>query len=360
MQRQGALNKNPISGSYHSRILYADIWILITGIQTLIAYLTNDLPFGYVLMDAVVFNLLFACFIIQLWYPVRYNKWERRTWHFNVAAHFSLACAFIAGWFLIGYPLLWLIGADDSKYIDFLTASVWWRIIEGISCYVVTILTCYIYVYVEQLNEKAANEIRLNQLLKEGELNLLKSQINPHFLFNSLNSVNSLIISDQERAQQMLVALSDYLRYAVMSTNCVYSCVADEMENIMRYLSIEKLRFGDKLVYEADIAPECLSAKIPAMLLQPLFENAVKHGVYESLQTVHVMVKIFQDAQYLCIKLSNDYDNAPASPKKGAGAGLQNVCERLRLLYGNAAALHSKATDGKFAVMLKIPFQSIP
>jgi hypothetical protein len=337
-------------------MLYTGIWVTLSCGQMLIVSLVTGLPFEYVFADTVIFHLLFACCIIPLWYPVRFNGWEHQTWRFNLAAHFALACAYLIICLTIGYLVAASIALSDEAYLSFLNASIWWKIIEGLIYYIIAILMYYLHVYVEQLNEKATNEIRLNRLLKDGELNLLKSQINPHFLFNSLNSVNSLIVTDRQRAQQMLVALSDYLRYAVLSTNRVYSRLEDEMENITRYLSIEKLRFGDKLVYEADIDPACLPVKIPAMLLQPLFENAVKHGVYESLQTVRITVKICHTARGLHIELSNDCDREQTSLKKGAETGIRNVRERLRLLYGNAADLHIKTTAGKFTVTLIIEY----
>jgi sensor histidine kinase YesM len=321
----------------------------------LIVYIVTGLPFEYVLLDTIVFNLLFSILIVPLWFPVRFNRWERQTWHFNLVAHLSLAFAYLAVCLAAGYLIALPVALTNSNYLDFLNTSILWKLIEGELFYVIAILIYYLYVYVEKLNEKAANEIRLNKLLKDGELNLLKSQINPHFLFNSLNSVNSRIVTNPEKAQQMLVALSDYLRYAVLSTNRVYSRVEEEMENIGKYLAIEKLRFGDKLHYEADIAPECLQASIPAMLLQPLFENAIKHGVYESLQTVCITAKIAREGQKLLIELSNDYDTNQPSQKKGSGTGLQNVRGRLQLLYGNAANLYTKTENGKFIV--KIEFE---
>ena len=349
------MNGNPIFGNYRSRILYAGVWALVTAVQTVVAFLSADVLFEYLLADSWTFNILFAGCIVPLWYPVRFNRWERKTWRFNLAAHFSLASILITGWLLLGYGICWLIGSDNDAYLRFLGMSLWWKALEGVLFYVVAVLVYYLYLYLEQLNEKADNEIRLNRLLKDGELNLLKSQINPHFLFNSMNSVNSLIIRSPEQAQEMLVALSDYLRYAVLATNRVHSCIADEMENIARYLSIEKLRFGDKLVYEPEIDPGCLTAEIPAMLLQPLFENAIKHGVYESLETVRIVVKITKDGQYLNIVLSNDFDGEGVSRKKGSGTGLKNIRERLRIQYGASAALQAKAENGVFAVTLKIP-----
>jgi len=152
----------------------------------------------------------------------------------------------------------------------------------------------------------------------------------------------------------MLIALSDYLRYAVLSTNRTYSCVADEMENIARYLSIEQVRFGDRLLYEAHIDPQTVSAEIPSMLLQPLLENAIKHGVYESLETVRIVAKITREHQYLNIEITNDFDEDGYSPKKGSGTGLKNIRERLRLTYGSSASMQTKAEKGVFTVKLKI------
>ena len=349
------MNKNPILSNYRSRRLYAVIWAVIIFVQTTGVYLSSDLPFGYAFADAAVFSFLFAGFIIPLWYPVQFNSWKRETWRFNFVAHILLACIVIFGWLLLGYGLCFLIGLNNTEYRHFLNISLWWKAPEGILFYAVAVLVYYLYVYIEQLNEKAANEIRLNRLLKDGELNLLKSQINPHFLFNSMNSVNSLITRNPEQAQKMLVSLSDYLRYAVLSTNRAHSCVSDEMENIALYLSIEQLRFGEKLLYEPDIDPSALSVEIPAMLLQPLVENAIKHGVYESLEMVRIMMKITKDDPYLNIELSNNFETEGNSQKKGSGTGLQNISERLRLIYGNSAAMQIKTEQGVFTVMLKIP-----
>ena len=337
-------------------MLYAGVWAIVAILQTVVIYLsTTGLHFSYILADSVIFSFIFACFTVPLWYPVRYNQWERRTWRFNFAAHLTLACAVVLCWLLLCYGLCYLVGLNDDNYRHFLSMSIRWKALEGLFFYTVSILVYYLYVHIEKLNEKAANEIHLNNLLKDGELNLLKSQINPHFLFNSMNSVNSLILHNPGQAQKMLVAMSDYLRYSVLANNREFSSVTDEMDNIARYLSIEKLRFGDKLLYEPDIDPSCQSIEIPAMLLQPLFENAIKHGVYESLETVRIVAKIKKDGQYLLVNLSNDFDSEGISQKKGSGTGLHNVRERLRLLYGTSAAMQAKAENGVFTVILKIP-----
>jgi sensor histidine kinase YesM len=349
------MEKNPIFKSYKTRLLYLFIWMVIAGAQILIINATRRFLLEYVIIDSLVFNLLFAALLIPVWYPVRFNGWEHKTWQFNVFVHLFLVSLFISLSLSTGYFIMWLFGTDSNYYMHYLQMTHWWKIIQGSMFYLIIVLVYYLYIHVEKLREKAANEIRLNRLIKDNELNLLKSQINPHFLFNSLNSLNSLIIRHPEQAQKMLVELSDYLRYAVLANNAIYSSLQHELENIERYLAIEKLRFGEKLIYERTIDPACLSLKIPAMLLQPLFENAVKHGVYESLQTVYINVSATVDEQQVTIVISNNYDDGHESQKKGAGAGLKNIRERLRLSYGATASLHTKVADGKFIAILQIP-----
>jgi LytS/YehU family sensor histidine kinase len=244
---------------------------------------------------------------------------------------------------------------NDPEYAAFLKFSFLWKIIEGVLFYIVIILVYHICVYIERLNEKASNEIYLNKLVKDSELNLLKSQINPHFLFNGLNSVNALILKSPLQAQEMLIALSDYLRYTVSSIRKEISNLQEEIENIERYLSIEKLRFGEKLIYEFAIDPGCLSLRIPSMLLQPLFENAVKYGVYESTENVSILALARKEGDHLLFEISNDFDPENVKQRKGSGTGLKNTGERLRLFYGALASFRTRIEKGRFIVTLTIP-----
>jgi sensor histidine kinase YesM len=349
------MNRNPILQNYRSTLIYVIIWLYITFAQVLILQFFSDTPFDYAFFDTFVFNLLLACYLIPVWYPVRFNNWEYQSWRYILSAYMLLGCMTISVWLVSGYFVMWIFNFENSLYIQFLQSSLWWKALEGILCYTLIILVYRLHAFVVQLREKTNNEIRLTQLLKDGELNLLKSQINPHFLFNSLNSVNAMILKNPEQAQKMLVALSDYLRYAVLSINRAYATLQEETENIERFLAIEKLRFEDKLVYEPHIDPDCLAEEIPTMLLQPLFENAIKHGVYESLEAVHIVTAISKNAKMLLIAISNNYDIKNPTKQKGLGTGLQNISARINLLYGVAAGLDTKAEAGKFTVRLSIP-----
>jgi sensor histidine kinase YesM len=343
------MDKNPVLRSYKSKLLYVALWAVVITAQSILFSLVS---WCYV-VEMLIYNILFAVAMLSLWYPVRFNGWERKTWYFNTLAHLSLCVVIIAGSMLVSSGIMWIVDDKDWK------SQFWvWKIATGSIYYLVITLVYYLCFYIKKLNEKAKSEIHLHKLLKDSELDLLKSQINPHFLFNSLNSVSSLICRAPEQAQKMLIALSDYLRYMVISIDKEYSTLHDEIDNIERYLLIEKLRFGDKLEYVLDVAPNSAGAKIPSMLLQPLFENAIKHGVYESLQTVRIDVTIRYNSQYLYIDIRNDIDAGNDLHKKGSGTGLKNIRERLRLLYNTDASLRTKIDKGKFVVLLEIPLQT--
>ena len=197
-------------------------------------------------------------------------------------------------------------------------------------------------------------ESRLREVLKETELNMLKSQINPHFLFNSLNSISSLTITNPDKARDMVIKLSDFLRYSVSHNATSFTTMEKEMANIRRYLEIEKVRFGDKLLFSFNFEGACRNHQIPVMLLQPLFENAIKHGVYESTEQVSIAMNCEYKEGYLEISIINDFD-PQAHARKGTGIGLNNIRERLRLLYKNDKLIRTVVEGTRFSVFLSLP-----
>ena len=215
-------------------------------------------------------------------------------------------------------------------------------------------MTYYLFVSLTNLSEKNAKEARLESLVKETELKMIRSQINPHFLFNSLNSISSLTITDPEKARDMVVKLSEFMRYALSRKDEQPVTLQNELENLRLYLDIEKVRFGDKLTMEENIDSSCLDFKIPVMLLQPLYENAVKHGVYESTETVRIITEAKLTDGFFEITISNNYDAVPTL-KRGTGTGLLNVTRRLELFYGNKASIKTTKENGLYSVSLYIP-----
>jgi two-component system LytT family sensor kinase len=183
---------------------------------------------------------------------------------------------------------------------------------------------------------------------------MLRSQINPHFLFNSLNSVSSLTITDPEKARTMVIKLSEFMRYALSRKDDKPVTLQSELENLRLYLDIEKVRFGDRLRIEENIDPGCLRSTLPVMILQPLYENAIKHGVYESTKEVIIITSVVCTSEYVEISISNNFD-PEAAPVKGTGTGLTNVVRRLELMYGKNATILTEKQKDLFSVKIYIP-----
>lgn len=346
--------QHPVFKNTKTIVLYFGIWILIAGIQFVILTFQYHFPLEIALADSLVFNLLFALIGLPMWFIVRYSSPSTRS-RFNIFFnHFTSLVLLIVIWFGVGYSILSLVFQEETAYNDFLTVSIPMRLISGVLLYILIGLIFYLLIYNFNLQEKLKMEARLNTLLKETELNMLKSQINPHFLFNSLNSISALTVTDPEKAREMIIKLSDFLRYSVSSGANSLTSLPEEFENIKRYLEIEKIRFGDKLIYELKFGKECQSQKIPVMLLQPLYENAIKHGVYESTNQVKIETECRVEPGYTEISIVNDFD-PEAVPRVGAGVGLNNIRERLRLTYHRNDLLKTSKEGNRYFVRLKIP-----
>lgn len=162
---------------------------------------------------------------------------------------------------------------------------------------------------------------------------------------------------DAEKAQDMVVKLSDYLRYTVSQAGNNLVTLQKEIENINRYLDIEKVRFGGKLQYLFNIPERALGLELPAMLLQPLFENAIKHGVYESTEPITITTNVFTFNDSMVVEIENNYQKGTPM-RKGEGIGLRNISERLKLEYKNEKLLKVKDENGLFKVTVIIPFKN--
>lgn len=191
-------------------------------------------------------------------------------------------------------------------------------------------------------------QAQLGEALRTAELRLLKSQLNPHFLFNALNGVRSLIAEDTERARAAVTHLARLLRHTLAAGDEDLVTLERELEMVDDYLALETIRFAERLRVERDIAPEALSARLPAMLMQTLVENAVKHGI-AALQeggTLRIAARVGNGE--LEIELTNPFPREITS--SGNGVGLRNAAERLRLLCGPRANIHLDTSEPGIAV----------
>ena len=346
--------KHPILSNKVRLIVWWLVWIFLALGQSLLFYYAFGSFIEISLVDSLVSVLIYSGIGLSLWYPFKFfNSGETRTMALisNLIASGALS---ISIWVLITKFIMTTVLPEQNNYPAYWAATFPYRIGSGVFIFGLIILTYYLIESLSDLSEKKAKEAQLESLVKETELKMLRSQINPHFLFNSLNSISSLTITDPEKARDMVVKLSEFMRYALSRKDEQPVSLKNELENLRLYLDIEKVRFGDKLSTEEFIESDCLDFKIPVMLLQPLYENAVKHGVYESTESVRIITRAKIIEGYIEIIISNDYDPAP-SAKRGTGTGLLNVTRRLELFYGNKASIKTLKENGIYSVTLYIP-----
>jgi two-component system, LytTR family, sensor histidine kinase AlgZ len=212
------------------------------------------------------------------------------------------------------------------------------------------------YLMIAFEDARDAERAKLEALVqtRDAELRALRAQINPHFLFNGLNAVASLAGSDPMRARTMCIMLADFLRRSLALGSHREISLAEELDLAERYLEIERVRFGERLRLERDVAPQALRCAVPALLLQPLVENAVTHGIAHSIEGGAVRLIARRTAGRLEIEVDNPADpERPAS--RGQGLGLANVRSRLASLHPGATRVESREAEGRYRVMVMLP-----
>ncbi len=204
-----------------------------------------------------------------------------------------------------------------------------------------------------QLQERELREARLVQAKAEAELAALRSRIDPHFLFNTLNSIASLIREDPARAEEATLQLSSLFRYALQAHRQPVVTLAEELEVVRRYLDIERLRLGDRLSVEIDVEPGLAQLEVPPLCLQPLVENAVKHGIGPSVTGGSIRVRGWREGPCTLLTVANT--GGGHSDRAGTGEGLDNVRRRLRAVYGEGATVTLNAEGAWTEARVALP-----
>ncbi len=333
---------------------YISAWIVISIIHVLFLRFSQSVDLLWAFIDSLVFNFLYAALALSFWYMCKSISTENLKILKLIENHGAAAAFSSLIWFGLSYALLMNIFPVEENYRIFLRGSLVWRIVIGVLFYFLSVSFYYVYIYSVNFKEQLIKAAELKTLVKEAELKSLKFQINPHFIFNSLNSINSLTMSDPQKAGAMTIKLSDYLRFTLSKNEKQKSKLKEEIDSTKLYLDIEKVRFGDKIEYVEEIQDKCLDVQVPSMILQPLFENAIKHGVYESLDKVGIKFSCSLNGDYLKVVVENEFDEEE-SIQKGEGIGLKNIRERLEKTYSKGNLLKVEKEFNLFRVKLFIP-----
>jgi two-component system, LytTR family, sensor kinase len=214
---------------------------------------------------------------------------------------------------------------------------------------------------VKQQREALEHQRRTAELESEfvrARLTLLQADLKPHFLFNALHGIASLVHADPDEAERMLIALSGFLRRALEAGDSQRIPLSEELVLANEYLEIIRMRFGEKLVFRIDAEEELLEAEVPPLLLQPLVENAIRHGPLANGNDTRVEVIAFADRELLKLQVRDNGSGCELSEALGGGGiGLPNTRKRLELIYGGAASLELRRQSGEFVVELTLPLQ---
>ena len=317
-----------------------------------LAYLISH--YGYPLKTAAIDTAIHTTLILlgfwllenvfKYYLPERSKAWMV----LNVGGILAAALIFA------GIYILKIFITDEVGYLDFAALVM---PLKGLIAFILFVAWAALLVFNakidDQLKTKERQE-RINQMAKDAELYHLRQQLQPHFLFNSLNSISSLIKNQPEKAREMVLQLADFLRGTIKKDDQNWLTVAEEKEYLDLYLDIEKVRFGHRLKVEFQIDESAMVAKVPPLMIQPLLENSIKHGLYGVIGEVLINIKFEKQNNYLKVTLANPFDLG-AGRAKGTGFGLDAVKRRLYLLFGRNDLLETKAEEKVFTVNLKIP-----
>lgn len=235
---------------------------------------------------------------------------------------------------------------DSSLSIRFVFAFMQLLFVAAIS---------WLWLFVLEQNESQKIKTDTEKLAREAELTQLRQQLQPHFLFNSLNSINALIGTQPELARKMIQQLSDFLRGTVKKDDRQLVTLKDELQHLSLYLDIEKVRFGYRLnsVIDADDASN--EAQLPPLLLQPIVENAIKFGLYDTVGEITISITARMTDTSLVVTVRNPFDPNTSLPKKGTGFGLSSIARRLYLIYFRNDLLETSTEGEVFLTTIKIP-----
>jgi two-component system, LytTR family, sensor kinase len=341
-------------------------FLIVFGVATVIGLVSGSQSFisemdestGYTLGHAMVMQMpgiyLWAAFVPLIWYLVKHH---RRSYLLHVVAAIAISIVYgaILIWFMHiighGYP-------SDHQFFAHLLVEIRYSGLVHLFTYIVIALALLGVQSYRELRDREVESSQLAEQLAQAQLQALRMQVHPHFLFNALNAVNMLIRADEKtRAVQAVTGLSELLRHVIDGEPLQEVRLEDEVAFLDRYLNIEAVRFGDRLRVHKSIAPDAQSALVPNLLLQPLVENSIRHGISEKRDAGRIEIIAQRENGRLLLRVEDDGVGIGASHEERVG--LSNTRARLQKLYGanHELRLEQRAGGGTIAT-ISIPYRT--
>jgi two-component system, LytTR family, sensor histidine kinase AlgZ len=349
---------HPILGYPRRLGLYLFAWLILS--ELLFYVVTFHSGVGWFESAAFFFplSILYGFVCLSAWYSCRGIPIEGTSFTGLIFPHLLAAIIVSIFWLVLAKAMAHILssfagfrGFDRRIAGDFrLLPAI------GVLLYLLVVALFYVLLAQEASREAEQRESKARVLARDAELRALKAQVNPHFLFNSLHSISALTSSDPKRAREMCIALADFLRATLGLGEKALIPLEEELSLIHSFLAVEKIRFGTRLQMEEKIDRQVLDCMVPPLILQPLVENAVAHGIANLTEggCIRLHAGYVQENSSVSIEVENTFDpEAPARRK--SGVGLANVRQRLDTRYGNNASFSVEKNGELFHVGLVLP-----
>jgi two-component system, LytTR family, sensor histidine kinase AlgZ len=341
----------------HKKILlaYLLVWVIIGILFASLVAAPGAAAWIYTVLYTTPLFLMYGSICLSAWYLCKFFP-LKKTGIVKLIVVFGLAA-------LVNSSLWLLIGSEWAVMLDRLfspTGEKSFAVIEsgvllivGFTLYLLSGAVHYLIILYEEGRATQRKLLELNMLAREAELKALRSQINPHFLFNSLNSISALTSSDPKAARRMTELLAEFFRKSLDAGKEEFVTLREELELITHYLDIERIRFGHRLMVDIQIEDECAGQTVPPLILQPIVENAVKHGIAHIIEGGTIRIRAHCGKKSLTVSVENPCD--PQRPKgKGNQLGLENIRNRLATIYPSKSDVVVRESNSTFRVDLII------
>ena len=344
-------------------LIYAGLWLLLTSVfasQLFIAGYVKPWPRAFA-AEAVYWLSWWVMAPAVFWWcrSLRSKGWSLRAPALMLGAAITVfGQPFIAD--LIGEVQSWLhlcVGECEARAA--LLSPEWLARVArnagvNLPVYAGVVLAWYAVTYYREARDREMQAVELESMLHQAQLETLRSQLNPHFLFNALHSMAELVHSDPKLAEKLIVRLGELLRQVLQSSNRQEVTLAEEIDFIRGYVDIEQMRLGERLRVNWDIDAAALPVRVPSLVLQPLVENAIQHGIAAATGPGTLGIAARLDAGFLLLEVRDNGPGLARASESSPGIGLANTRARLRRLYGERQDFELKAGEG-LTVRLRIP-----
>jgi len=338
---------------------YLAVWIPLAALLLFLVRVSGGITTLEGALLLIPMALLYAGACFCTWYTCRATPLRSSGIGRVLVTHFSAALLLSFVWVRVG-SLYARVASELFKLKDLPAqyeshAAI--LLVSGVLLYLINVGFFYVLIALEVSRDAEARILEASVLARDAELRVLKAQINPHFLFNSLNSISALTSLDPDRARQMCILLAEFLRMTLGTGHKTSIPLAEELALLDRFLAIERVRFGSRLKVSQDIPEDCRNVLVPALLLQPLLENAVVHGIANLPEGGAVTMIAQRRDGFLSLRIENTFD-AESTLTRVDGMGLANVRQRLEARYPKAVTMQVSSADGIFRVLLSLPVET--